>query len=57
MVSVIEITQMYYFFKSKTLKFTDLVYIQTAQIMYKEKNNLLPGNIQQLFLKEKGDIG
>ncbi len=31
-------------------KFIDLVHFQTAQIMYKAKNNLLPGNIQKMFL-------
>ncbi len=31
-------------------EFIDLVHFQTAQIMYKAKKNLLPGNIQKLFL-------
>jgi len=35
------------------LKFTDLVHVQTAQIMYKAKNNLLPGNIQKLFFNKE----
>lgn len=43
------------FLKSKTLKFIDLVDFQTAQIMYKAKNNLLPGNIQKLFFNRDGD--
>ena len=42
------------FLKSKTLKFTDLVHFQTAQIMYKAKNNLLPSNIQKLFFYRVG---
>jgi len=42
------------FLKSKTLKFTHLVYVQTAQMMYKAKNNLHPGNIQQLFFNREG---
>ena len=29
-----------------TLKFIDLVQFQTAQIMYKAINNLLPGNLR-----------
>lgn len=37
------------FLKSKLLKITDIVQYQTAQIMFKAKNKLLPGNIQQLF--------
>lgn len=44
------------FLKSKTLKLTDLVHFQTAQIMYRATNNLPPGNIQKLFFKERGDI-
>ncbi len=38
------------FLISKKLKFIDLVHFQTAQIMYKAKNHLLPGNIQKNFL-------
>jgi len=55
MVLVIEITQMFNFLNPRhLLKFTDLVYVQTAQIMYKAKNNLLPANIQQLFFNREG---
>jgi hypothetical protein len=31
------------------MKFTDMVKFQTAQVMYKAKNNKLPNNIQKLF--------
>ncbi len=42
------------FLKSHTLKFNDLVEFKTAQIVYKAKNKLLPGNIQQLFTDRQG---
>ncbi len=42
------------FLKSHTLKFNDLVEFKTAQIVYKAKNKLLPGNIQQLFTDRHG---
>ena len=44
------------FLKSKTLKLTDVVHFQTAQIMYRAINNLLPGNIQKLFYQREEDI-
>lgn len=37
------------FLKSKLLKLTDTVKFQTAHIMYKANNNLLPQNIEKLF--------
>ena len=37
------------FLQSKIMKFTDMVKFQTAQVMYKAKNNKLPNNIQKLF--------
>ena len=42
------------FFQSKLLKFTDIVSYQTAIIMYKARNHLLPANIQQLFRDREG---
>ena len=42
------------FAQSKLLKFTDIVSYQTAIIMYKARNNLLPANIQQLFHEREG---
>lgn len=42
------------FLKTHTLKFTDLVKFKTAQIMYKARNNLLPRNIQKLFMERQG---
>ncbi len=35
--------------KSKLLKFKDLVNLQTAQIIFKAKNNSLPANVQRVF--------
>ena len=43
------------FLQSKLLKFVDIVSYQTAIIMYKAKNNLLPANIQKLFRDREGD--
>ena len=40
------------FSRSKILKFVDIVQYQTAQLMFKAKNNKLPKNIQQLFKLE-----
>lgn len=42
------------FLQSKLLKFTDIADYQTAQIMYKAKNDLLPINIQKLFSIHEG---
>lgn len=42
------------FVKSKFLKFFDIVDLQTAQIMYKASNKLLPGNIQKMFYEREG---
>jgi hypothetical protein len=42
------------FIQSKLLKFIDLVKYQSAQIMFKAKNNLLPRNIQILFRVREG---
>ena len=41
------------FLQSKLLKFRDLVELKTTQIAYKAKNNLLPGNIQKLFIERE----
>lgn len=35
-------------------EFRDLVEFKTAHIMYKRRNNLLPGNIQKLFTDREG---
>jgi len=43
------------FLKSRTLKFSDLVEFKTAQILYKAKLNLLPGNIQNIFRVREGE--
>lgn len=43
-----------FFLQSKLLKFTDIVKYQTAQFMYKAKNNLLPQNLQKLFRDQEG---
>ena len=37
------------FLQSKIMKFTDIVKLQTAQVLYKAKNKKLPCNIQKLF--------
>ena len=42
------------FIKSKIIKFVDIVEYKTAQIMYKARNNQLPGNIQKLFFERDG---
>ena len=44
------------FLQSKLLKCTDLVEFQTAQIMFKANNNVLPGNIQKVFTQRVGGI-
>ena len=36
-----------------SLKLQDLVYLKTAVIMYKAFNNLLPRNVQTIFVKVK----
>lgn len=43
------------FFQSITLKFFDLLEFETIQIVYKPKDNLLPGNIQKMFSEREGD--
>ena len=35
----------------KCLKFDDIVYAKTANIMYKANNNNLPSNVQEIFMK------
>ena len=42
------------FLKSNTLKFLDLVEFKTAQIIYKARNKLLPGNVQIIFKDREG---
>ncbi len=42
------------FLQSKLLKLTDQIEYQTAQIMFKAKNNQLPGNIQGMFSQREG---
>lgn len=42
------------FLKSKTLKLLDIVELKTTQIVYKARNNLLPGNLQKLFKEREG---
>ena len=44
------------FLKSHALKFMDLVEFKTAQIMYKEINNLLPSKIKKKFSDREGVI-
>jgi len=43
------------FIKSHTLKFRNLVQFKTAQVLYKAKHNLLPGNIQKIFRDREGE--
>ena len=40
--------------QSKILKLTDLVEFQTAKLMFKAKNNILPANIQKKFTQREG---
>uniref|UniRef100_A0A3Q3EUW8 Reverse transcriptase domain-containing protein n=1 Tax=Labrus bergylta TaxID=56723 RepID=A0A3Q3EUW8_9LABR len=42
------------FLHSRTIKFIDLVDYQVAQIMFKARNKLLPGNIHKLFFDREG---
>ena len=43
------------FLNSNIVKFVDLIEFNTAQIMYKARNNQLPGNIQKMFSdRERG---
>ena len=42
------------FLKSHSLKLSDMVQFKTAQIMFKARNQLLPGNIQKLFMDRRG---
>ena len=42
------------FLHSRIMKFNDLVEYQVAQIMFKARNKLLPGNIQKLFFDREG---
>ncbi len=44
------------FLKSQTVQFADLVCFQRAQTMYIANKNLLPGNIQKVFLIEMGVV-
>ena len=43
------------FIQSNLLKLADIVKYQTAQIMFKAKNHLLPKNVQKLFGEQEGD--
>lgn len=40
--------------KSHILKCFDLVNFQRVKIIYKERNNLLPGNKQRMFMDREG---
>ena len=40
--------------QSRILKLPDLVEFQTAQLMFKAKNNKLPANIQKMFTQIEG---
>lgn len=42
------------FLKPDTLKFRDVVEFEPTQIMYKARLNLLPGNIQNMFMERQG---
>ena len=42
------------FLHSKSFKFMDLISFKTAQIMFKAKNNSLPGHIQGIFSEREG---
>ena len=42
------------FLKSNTLKFMDLVNLNTSLVLYKARNNLLPPNIQTMFREREG---
>ena len=44
------------FLKSRILKFKDLVDCKTAQFVYKAKHNLLPTNIQKMFMEREGEL-
>ncbi len=39
---------------NKTLKFFDLVEFKIAQLMFKVRNNLLPGHIKKMFFEREG---
>lgn len=39
---------------SKLVKCADMVHYRTAQIMFRARNNSLPGNIQKLFCVKEG---
>ena len=39
--------------KSNMLKSSDLVALQTVQVAFNAKNNILPDNIQKLFIERK----
>ena len=43
------------FLQLNTLKLMDMVNFKTAQIIFKARNNLLPGNIQKMFFNREGD--
>ncbi len=42
------------FLQSIILKFIDLVKFKTAQVMFKARNKLLPGNFQKIFFERQG---
>ncbi len=42
------------FLQSNILKFIDLVKFKTAQVMFKARNKLLLGNLQNIFLERQG---
>ena len=42
------------FLKSHILKLIDLVTFKTAQIMFNARNNLLPGNLQKMYIERQG---
>ena len=44
------------FLHSRTMKFNDLVDYQVAQIMFKARNQLLPGNIQKKKIGQRGGL-
>jgi hypothetical protein len=42
------------FLRSGTMKFVDLVEFKTAQLMFKIRNKILPGNILKMFRDREG---
>ena len=45
------------FLKSHAMKFMDLINYKTALIMFRARNNTLPGNLQKLFCDRDGRCG